>query len=77
MTNEEYKKLSIDEFTKVAERYPDRHYTGLDLTPAMINLFSDDMNTLSKDKNAAFEFCEAEYFLAYKDGKLAGRVAIT
>ena len=39
------------------------------------NLFSDDMNTLSKDRNAAFEFCEAEYFLAYKDGKVAGRVA--
>ena len=39
------------------------------------NLFSDEMNTLSKDKNAAFDFCEAEYFLAYKDGKLAGRVA--
>ena len=39
------------------------------------NLFSDEMNTLSKDKNAAFEFCEAEYYLAYKDGKLVGRVA--
>lgn len=39
------------------------------------NLFSDEMNTLSKDKNAAFEFCESEYYLAYKDGKLAGRVA--
>lgn len=39
------------------------------------NLFSDEMNTLGKDKNAAFEFCEAEYYLAYKDGKLAGRVA--
>ena len=39
------------------------------------NLFSDEMNTLSPDKNAAFEFCEAEYYLAYKDGKLAGRVA--
>ena len=39
------------------------------------NLFSDEMNTLSKDKNAAFEFCEAECYLAYKDGKLAGRVA--
>ena len=38
-------------------------------------LFSDDMATLSRDKNAAFEFCEAEYYLAYKDGKLAGRVA--
>lgn len=39
------------------------------------NLFSDDMFTLSKDKNAAFDFCEAEYYLAYKDGKLAGRIA--
>lgn len=39
------------------------------------NFFSDEMNTLSKDKNAAFDFCEAEYYLAYKEGKLAGRVA--
>ena len=39
------------------------------------NLFSDEMNTLRQDKNAAFEFCEAEYYLAYKDGKLVGRVA--
>ena len=38
-------------------------------------LFSDDWNTLSKDRNAAFEFCEAEYYLAYRDGVLAGRVA--
>ncbi|MBP3726505.1 MAG: N-acetyltransferase [Bacteroidaceae bacterium] len=38
-------------------------------------LFSDEMSTLSKDKNAAFEFCEAEYYLAYRDGVLAGRVA--
>ena len=35
----------------------------------------DDMNTLSKDKNGAFDFCEAELYLAYKDGKLVGRVA--
>ena len=39
------------------------------------NLYSDDMNTLSQDKNAAFEFCEAEYYLAYKYGKVVGRVA--
>jgi len=39
------------------------------------NLFSDDMRTLDKNRNAAFEFCEAEYYLAYKDGKPAGRVA--
>ncbi len=39
------------------------------------NLFFDEMNTLRKDKNAAFDFCEAEYFLAYRDGTLVGRVA--
>ncbi len=39
------------------------------------NLFMDDLNTLSKDKNAAFEFCEAELFLAYQEGKIVGRVA--
>ena len=39
------------------------------------NLYSDEWNTLSKDKNAAFDFCEAEYFLALKDGKVVGRVA--
>ncbi len=39
------------------------------------SLFLDEMNTLSKGKNAAFEFCDAEYWLAYKDGKLAGRIA--
>lgn len=38
-------------------------------------LFLDDMNTLRHDKNVAFDFCEAEYFLAYKDGKIVGRVA--
>ena len=39
------------------------------------NLHSDEINTLSADKNPAFDFCEAQYFLAYKDGKVAGRVA--
>lgn len=39
------------------------------------DLYSDEMATLRKDRNAAFEFCEADYFLAYKDGKLVGRIA--
>lgn len=39
------------------------------------DLLDDMLNTFSKEKNAAFEFCEADYFLAYKDGKLVGRVA--
>ena len=36
---------------------------------------SDDLATFDRKRNAAFEFCEAELFLAYKDGKVAGRVA--
>lgn len=39
------------------------------------NLYSDELKTLSRDKNAAFDFCEAEYFLALKEGKVVGRVA--
>ena len=38
-------------------------------------LFFDEMATLRRDKNPSFECCEADYFLAYKDGKLVGRVA--
>lgn len=39
------------------------------------DLYDDMLNTFSPEKNAAFEFCEADYFLAYKDSKLVGRVA--
>ena len=39
------------------------------------DLYDDMLNTFNRKKNAAFEFCEADYFLAYKDGKLVGRVA--
>ena len=35
----------------------------------------DDLNTFDKEKNGAYEFSEAEFYLAYKDGKVAGRVA--
>lgn len=39
------------------------------------DLYDDMLNTFSPQKNAAFEFCEADYFLAYKDNKVVGRVA--
>ena len=38
-------------------------------------LFFDEVNNLDKRKNASFEQCEADYFIAYKDGKAVGRVA--
>jgi len=38
-------------------------------------LYSDEMNTLRHDRNAAFECCEADYFMAFRDGHVVGRVA--
>lgn len=34
-----------------------------------------DMATFSPKKNRAFEVCEGKYWLAYKDGRLVGRIA--
>ena len=50
------------------EMYKDNPYSVPDL-------YDDMLNTFSRDKNAAFEFCEADYFMAFKDGKPVGRVA--
>ena len=38
-------------------------------------LIEDEMMTLRKDKNPAFDFCESVYFLAYKENKIVGRIA--
>jgi len=38
-------------------------------------LVEDELMTLRKDKNPAFEFCESIYFLAYKENKIVGRIA--
>jgi Fe-S oxidoreductase len=50
------------------ELYKDNPYSVPDL-------YEDTMNTLRKDRNAAFEFCDADYFLALRNGKVVGRVA--
>ncbi len=38
-------------------------------------LMFDEMSTLRQDANPAFEYCEAKLWLAYRDGKIAGRIA--
>lgn len=38
-------------------------------------LFQDEVDTLNPKKNDSFHYCEAEYFMAYRDGKAVGRVA--
>ena len=48
-------------------------YRGNDY--AVPYLYMDEMATLRKDKNPSFECCDAAYFMAFKDGRLVGRVA--
>ena len=50
------------------ELYKDNKY----FSPPILR---DEINTLRKDKNPCFEFCEAKYFLAYREGKIVGRIA--
>lgn len=38
-------------------------------------LVSDDVRTLSPSENPAFDFCEAAYFMAFRQGKPVGRIA--
>lgn len=37
-------------------------------------IFEDEMNNFNEKKNPAYEYAETRLFLAYKDGKIAGRV---
>jgi GNAT superfamily N-acetyltransferase len=38
-------------------------------------LRADEMNTLRWDRNPAFSYCKAKYWLVYKNGRMAGRIA--
>ena len=38
-------------------------------------LFMSEREDLDRKKNPAFKFCEAEYYMAYRDGKIVGRIA--
>ena len=38
-------------------------------------LIKDEFETLTPEKNPAFEFCDARYWLAYEDNRIVGRIA--
>lgn len=69
----EIKKVTTKSELKRFIRFNYEFYKG---NPYSVpDLYDDMVNTFSPEKNAAFEFCEADYFLAYRDGKIVGRVA--
>ena len=49
-----------------------RHYDGNDCFVPPLAI--DDINTLRPDKNPAFDFCEAQSFMAYRRGVPVGRI---
>jgi len=52
--------------------FPTKLYDGC---PQYVHPLRIDELNLFNSKNASYEDCDAAYFLAYKDGKLAGRIA--
>jgi GNAT superfamily N-acetyltransferase len=67
------RKVETKAQLKAFIKFPARLYAGV---PQWVpSPPFDDMNTLSKDKNPAFDFCEAEYWTAWRDGVMVGRVA--
>ena len=62
-------KQELKTFVRFANKlYKDNEY----YVPAIV---FDELSTFNKKKNGAFDFCEAELYLAYKEGKVVGRVA--
>ena len=62
-------KRELKEFVQFQlELYKDNPY----FVPPLI---SEEVKSLDVTKNPAFKFAKARYFLAYKDGKIVGRIA--
>ena len=73
MSELEIRKVSTRRDLNMFIDFPFQLYKGNEFwVPPMI---FDELNTLRKDKNPAFEYCEAEYWIAYRDNKPVGRIA--
>ena len=67
------KKVESGSAFKVFARFANKLYKGNKYyVPALI---FDELGTFDRKKNGAYEFCDAEFYLAYKDGNVVGRVA--
>ena len=66
-------KVTGKKLAKQFVKFPFELYKGNEYwVPA---LESDEYETFDAKKNGAFDYCEAERFLAVRDGKVVGRVA--
>lgn len=54
-------------------RFPVELYRGNEYFVPFLE--PDEIDTFTKEKNPAYEFCETKLFLAYRDGRIVGRIA--
>ncbi len=77
MTDRDGTGVEIREVTTKAERkifvdFPNRFFAeNPNFVPAF---YGDDMSDWDPKKNPAFSYCDAKAFLAYKGGKVVGRI---
>lgn len=66
-------KVQTRKQLKIFAEFPNKLYKG---NPYYVpTMASADVDIFDKKVNAAFDFCDADFFLAYRDGQLVGRVA--
>lgn len=68
----EIRKVETHRDLKQFVKFPFKLYKGN--TCWIPPLIKDEFNTLRKDRNPSFAYAEAECWLAYKNGKAAGRI---
>jgi len=67
------KEISTKKDLKKFIKFPDKLYSGNQFYVPAIH--EKKLQTLSFDKNPAFEFCRAKYWLVYENGVIVGRIA--
>ena len=68
----EIKEVLTKKDLKKWVEFPNTLYKGVDAYVPF--LFNDEMDTFTKEKNPAYEFCETKLFLAYRENKIVGRI---
>lgn len=68
----EIREISEKKDLKKFINFPDKLYKGQkNFVP---ELKADELNMLMPETNPSFEYSDAKFFLAYKDGKIVGRI---
>ncbi len=73
MTNIIIKEVKSKSDLRKFIAFPNKLYKGNKYRVPQLDIY--EKKSLDRKKNPAFEFCEAKYWLAYKNNKIAGRIA--